>query len=42
MCTTYFIILKLRSAHTVYLCVPFGSHSKQGLFPQTAITGWDL
>jgi hypothetical protein len=23
----------LRSAHTVYLCVPYGSHSKQPLFP---------
>jgi hypothetical protein len=23
----------LHSAHTVYLCVPFGSHNKQRLFP---------
>jgi hypothetical protein len=24
----------------LYLCVPYGSHSKQRLFPQTALTGW--
>jgi hypothetical protein len=30
------------SAHTVYLCVPYGSHSKQRLFPHTALTGWAL
>jgi hypothetical protein len=30
------------SAHTVYLCVPYGSHSKQRLFPQTALTGLAL
>jgi hypothetical protein len=30
------------SAHTVYLCVPYGSHNKQRLFPQTALTGWAL
>jgi hypothetical protein len=23
-------------------CVPYGSHSKQRLFPQTALTGWAL
>jgi hypothetical protein len=28
--------------HTVYLCVPYGSHNKQRLFPQTALTGWAL
>jgi hypothetical protein len=32
----------LHSAHTVYLCVPYGSHNKQRLFPQTALTGWAL
>jgi hypothetical protein len=32
----------LHSAQTVYLCVPYGSHSKQRLFPQTALTGWAL
>jgi hypothetical protein len=26
---------------TVYLCVPYGSHSKQRLFLHTALTGWD-
>jgi hypothetical protein len=26
----------------VYLCVPYGSHNKQRLFPQTALTGWAL
>jgi hypothetical protein len=30
------------SAHTMYLCVPYGSHNKQRLFPQTALTGWAL
>jgi hypothetical protein len=25
----------------VYLCVPYGSHNKQRLFPQTALTGSD-
>jgi hypothetical protein len=28
----------LRSAHTVYLCVLYGSQSKQRLFPYTALT----
>jgi hypothetical protein len=23
-------------------CVPYGSHNKQRLFPQTALTGWAL
>jgi hypothetical protein len=32
----------LHSAHTVYLCVPYDSHNKQRLFPQTALTGWSL
>jgi hypothetical protein len=26
----------------VYLCVPYGSHNKQRLFPHTALTGWAL
>jgi hypothetical protein len=26
----------------LYLYVPYGSHSKQRLFPQTALTGWAL
>jgi hypothetical protein len=26
----------------VYMCVPHGSHNKQRLFPQTALTGWAL
>jgi hypothetical protein len=25
-----------------YLCVPYGSRSKQRLLPQTALTGWSL
>jgi hypothetical protein len=25
-----------------YLCVPYGSHNKERLFPQTALTGWAL
>jgi hypothetical protein len=32
----------LHSAHTVYLCAPYGSHNKQRLVPQTALTGWAL
>jgi len=30
----------LRSVHTVYLCVLYGSESKLRLFPYTALTGW--
>ena len=30
----------LRSAHTVYLCVLFGSQNKQRLFPYTALAIW--
>ena len=30
----------LRSAHTVYLCVLYGSENKQRLFPYTALTDW--
>ena len=30
----------LRSAHTVYLCVLYGSQNKQRLFPYTALTDW--
>jgi hypothetical protein len=37
-----FKMKSLRFAHTVYLCVPYGSHNKQRLFPQTALTGWAL
>jgi len=29
----------LHSAHTVYLCVPYGSQNKQRLFPYTASNG---
>jgi hypothetical protein len=29
---------EVRTAHTVYLCVPYGSHSNQRLFPHTALT----
>jgi hypothetical protein len=36
----YFIIL--RSAHVLYFSVPYGSVSKQRMFPQTALTGWAL
>ena len=32
----------LRSAHTVYLCVLFGSENKQRLFHYAALTGWFL
>ena len=32
----------LRSAHTVYLCVLYGSENKQRLFLYTALTGWLL
>ena len=30
----------LRSAHSVYLCVLFGSENKQRLFHCTALTDW--
>ena len=30
----------LRSAHTVYLCVLYGSQNKHQLFPYTALTDW--
>ena len=32
----------LRSAHTVYLCVLYGSQNKQRLFPYTTLTDWFL
>jgi len=32
----------LRSNHTVYLCVLYGSENKQPLFPYTALTDWFL
>jgi hypothetical protein len=32
----------LHSAHRLYLCFPYGSHSKQRLFPQTALTSLSL
>jgi len=38
ICTTKFEIL--RSAHTVYLFVLYGSQNKQRLFPYTTLTGW--
>jgi hypothetical protein len=38
----YFLPLSLSHTHTVYLYVPYGSHNKQRLFPQTALTGWVL
>jgi hypothetical protein len=30
------------SAHTLDLRVPYESHNKQRLFPQTALAGWSL
>ena len=30
----------LRSAHTLYLCVLYGSENEQRLFPYTALTDW--
>jgi hypothetical protein len=30
------------SAHRVHLCVPHGSHNKQRLFSQRALSGWAL
>jgi hypothetical protein len=41
-CSTSKHTKTLHSAHTVYLCVAYGSHNKQRLFPQTALTGWAL
>ena len=32
----------LRSAHTVYLCVLYGSQNKQRLFPYIALSAWLL
>jgi len=32
----------LRSAHTLYLCVLYGSQNKQRLFPYTTLTDWFL
>jgi hypothetical protein len=29
-------------AHTLHLRVPYESHNKQRLFPQTALAGWSL
>jgi hypothetical protein len=48
VCTICFIILNLCVIKTfpvrygLYLCVPYGSHSKQRLFPQTALIVWAL
>jgi hypothetical protein len=42
ICTTFFNILNLHSAHTACLCVQYGSRRKQYLFPQTALSGWAL
>jgi hypothetical protein len=33
---------EVRTAHTVYLCGQSVPHSKQRLFPHTALTGWAL
>jgi hypothetical protein len=32
----------LHSAHTLHLRVPYESHNKQRLFPQTELAGWSL
>jgi hypothetical protein len=42
LCTTNFITRYLNLAHKAYLCVPYGSHNKQRLFPYTALTDWAL
>jgi hypothetical protein len=31
-----------RSAHTVYLCILYGSHNKRTLFSYTELTDWFL
>jgi hypothetical protein len=33
---------EVRTVHTVYLCIPYGSHSKQRLFPHTSLTLYRL
>jgi hypothetical protein len=38
ICTTSLTFTVLRSAHTVYLCVLYGSQNKQLLFLHTALT----
>jgi hypothetical protein len=36
-------VFPLRYEINIYdLCVPYGSHNKQLLFPQTTLTGWAL
>ena len=40
ICTASLTFTILRSAHTVYLCVLFGSQNKQRLFPYTTLTDW--
>jgi len=42
ICTTSLTFTILRSAHTVYLCVLYGSENKQQLFLYTALTDWFL
>jgi hypothetical protein len=42
VCTACFNTLKLCILPTQCICVPHGSHNKQRLFPQTALTGWAL
>jgi hypothetical protein len=37
--TQWLLYESMHSAHTLHLCVPYGSHNKQRLFPQTALTG---
>jgi hypothetical protein len=36
------IRLTLEYHALLHFCVPYGSHNKQRLFPQTAVTGWAL
>jgi hypothetical protein len=38
----FYILFRRNFAPKVYVCVPYGSHNKQRLFPQTALTGWAL
>jgi len=40
ICTASLTLKILRSAHTVYLCVLYGSENKLRLFPYTALTDW--
>jgi hypothetical protein len=42
MCHLLYHTKTRHSAHTLHLHVPYESHNKQRLFPQTALTGWSL